>query len=143
MCPIAARIAAACSDPMTGIDARMRPSREVVTMPPISASSSAMCVCSSRSSWINCRCSRDRKSTRLNSSHTVISYAVFCLKKKKKKNHTHRHNNVDQLDDEGQELVNGVKVRDGHVKREEERIDQLQHSSESKNVIALGFQVRR
>src|SRR5438034_1143556 len=28
---------------------------------------------------------RDRKSTRLNSSHTVISYAVFCLKKKNKK----------------------------------------------------------
>src|SRR2546422_11487537 len=31
---------------------------------------------------------RDRKSTRLNSSHGYISYAVFCLKKKKK---THRH----------------------------------------------------
>src|SRR5438034_9231576 len=30
----------------------------------------------------------DRKSTRLNSSHTVISYAVFCLKKKKKKKTT-------------------------------------------------------
>src|SRR5256885_6362525 len=29
----------------------------------------------------------DRKSTRLNSSHLVISYAVFCLKKKKKKKH--------------------------------------------------------
>src|SRR5438034_5421419 len=29
------------------------------------------------------RTSSDRKSTRLNSSHTVISYAVFCLKKKK------------------------------------------------------------
>src|SRR5260221_10940099 len=29
------------------------------------------------------RSQRDRKSTRLNSSHTVISYAVFCLKKKK------------------------------------------------------------
>src|SRR5690349_23575789 len=28
----------------------------------------------------------DRKSTRLNSSHVEISYAVFCLKKKKKKN---------------------------------------------------------
>src|SRR3954464_14267431 len=27
----------------------------------------------------------DRKSTRLNSSHTIISYAVFCLKKKKEK----------------------------------------------------------
>src|SRR5436190_8048739 len=31
------------------------------------------------------RSTPDRKSTRLNSSHTVISYAVFCLKKKKKK----------------------------------------------------------
>src|SRR2546426_4335626 len=45
----------------------------------------------------SCSCSRarsapsprlDRKSTRLNSSHLVISYAVFCLKKKKKKNTT-------------------------------------------------------
>src|SRR5260221_4852958 len=36
----------------------------------------------------------DRKSTRLNSSHTVISYAVFCLKKKKMHhdlNHDLRH----------------------------------------------------
>src|SRR5690554_7336716 len=32
------------------------------------------------------RFSQDRKSTRLNSSHVRISYAVFCLKKKKKKN---------------------------------------------------------
>src|SRR2546426_5883728 len=32
----------------------------------------------------------DRKSTRLNSSHLVISYAVFCLKKKKK----HKHENL-------------------------------------------------
>src|SRR3989454_7017747 len=31
----------------------------------------------------------DRKSTRLNSSHLVISYAVFCLKKKKKKSMTY------------------------------------------------------
>src|SRR5690606_39358489 len=31
----------------------------------------------------------DRKSTRLNSSHVKISYAVFCLKKKKKKKNTH------------------------------------------------------
>src|SRR5260221_9723693 len=34
---------------------------------------------------------RDRKSTRLNSSHTVISYAVFCLKKKKKNKHKQAH----------------------------------------------------
>src|SRR5207245_10455340 len=33
-----------------------------------------------RKGWANCR---DRKSTRLNSSHGSISYAVFCLKKKK------------------------------------------------------------
>src|SRR5260221_6840232 len=32
----------------------------------------------------------DRKSTRLNSSHTVISYAVFCLKKKKNTHAEHR-----------------------------------------------------
>src|SRR2546426_9131092 len=50
-----------------------------------------------RSLWENHSCLRqiqfdqgidqvaDRKSTRLNSSHLVISYAVFCLKKKKKK----------------------------------------------------------
>src|SRR2546426_11584428 len=34
---------------------------------------------------------RDRKSTRLNSSHLVISYAVFCLKKKKQKHNDNRH----------------------------------------------------
>src|SRR6266446_3441359 len=34
-------------------------------------------------SWdLPCRTPKDRKSTRLNSSHLVISYAVFCLKKK-------------------------------------------------------------
>src|SRR5690606_40320780 len=35
------------------------------------------------SSWLPRRCRLDRKSTRLNSSHVKISYAVFCLKKKK------------------------------------------------------------
>src|SRR5690349_21998874 len=38
------------------------------------------------------RTGRDRKSTRLNSSHVEISYAVFCLKKKKKKKKKTRHN---------------------------------------------------
>src|SRR5712664_4319068 len=37
-------------------------------------------------------CRRDRKSTRLNSSHDQISYAVFCLKQKKK--HKDRYNPV-------------------------------------------------
>src|SRR5205085_10245367 len=35
---------------------------------------------------------RDRKSTRLNSSHSQISYAVFCLKKKKKKKKNNKNN---------------------------------------------------
>src|SRR3989454_2196955 len=35
-----------------------------------------------------CEALRDRKSTRLNSSHLVISYAVFCLKKKKDRHAT-------------------------------------------------------
>src|SRR2546430_12808363 len=35
---------------------------------------------------LSARPPRDRKSTRLNSSHSQISYAVFCLKKKKKNN---------------------------------------------------------
>src|SRR2546427_9596339 len=35
------------------------------------------------------RAAVDRKSTRLNSSHSQISYAVFCLKKKKNKTSTH------------------------------------------------------
>src|SRR5260221_10925747 len=36
----------------------------------------------------------DRKSTRLNSSHTVISYAVFCLKKKKKHQNNRERDNI-------------------------------------------------
>src|SRR5438552_7307900 len=47
----------------------------------------------------------DRKSTRLNSSHQIISYAVFCLKKKKKKHNTqtkitndkHRNNCIREI----------------------------------------------
>src|SRR2546422_2920688 len=46
-------------------------------------------------SWIRTKCRRDRKSTRLNSSHGYISYAVFCLKKK---NHiTHAKNETCRL----------------------------------------------
>src|SRR6266480_6024401 len=40
------------------------------------------------------RCRRDRKSTRLNSSHMSISYAVFCLKKKKKPHFTRYTNHI-------------------------------------------------
>src|SRR5258708_17339141 len=60
--------------------------------------------CSGRSTWpvllillscagahLSASPSADRKSTRLNSSHQIISYAVFCLKKKKKSKLTARH----------------------------------------------------
>src|SRR2546422_7032615 len=39
--------------------------------------------------WLEATGAEDRKSTRLNSSHGYISYAVFCLKKKKKDHSTH------------------------------------------------------
>src|SRR5260221_9472618 len=47
----------------------------------VSVKFSANCV---PDTWRSVAAQLDRKSTRLNSSHTVISYAVFCLKKKKK-----------------------------------------------------------
>src|SRR5437773_11783194 len=40
---------------------------------------------------------QDRKSTRLNSSHITISYAVFCLKKKKKKKKTKKRKTYHQM----------------------------------------------
>src|SRR5258708_18837182 len=40
---------------------------------------------------------RDRKSTRLNSSHQIISYAVFCLKKKKSRTETEPLSRTDRL----------------------------------------------
>src|SRR5688572_31666020 len=49
------------------------------------------CACGKRNA-----CNQDRKSTRLNSSHSQISYAVFCLKKKKKKKKTKNKNNTTQ-----------------------------------------------
>src|SRR5947208_6156434 len=54
--------------------------------------------------------SRDRKSTRLNSSHQIISYAVFCLKKK---NITQRLRDRGQRPDQDQ-----TRVEDSHPGRE-------------------------
>src|SRR5438445_7273010 len=53
---------------------------------------------------------RDRKSTRLNSSHANISYAVFCLKKKKKKN-TKRRQNKNTTFNHRQERHKGINRR--------------------------------
>src|SRR5205809_2315820 len=51
------------------------------------------------------RASRDRKSTRLNSSHGYISYAVFCLKKKTDERDGRKPDEVAQL------LLRGAQVR--------------------------------
>src|SRR2546427_6345569 len=45
--------------------------------------------------WHQEKPGRDRKSTRLNSSHSQISYAVFCLKKKKKKSYENDSSDAD------------------------------------------------
>src|SRR5690348_17731185 len=50
---------------------------------PISVAAIAVCRITWRMRCRSCVDDRDRKSTRLNSSHPSISYAVFCLKKKK------------------------------------------------------------
>src|SRR2546428_9084074 len=48
---------------------------------------------------------RDRKSTRLNSSHDQISYAVFCLKKKKKQNKIHQHLATESYDTQSDDVL--------------------------------------
>src|SRR5260221_10940581 len=60
---------------------------------PEGACSAARCARSCTARRAACMISTDRKSTRLNSSHTVISYAVFCLKKKKKQEKQNRVEN--------------------------------------------------
>src|SRR2546426_8272356 len=64
--PISSQIAV-----MSAVSVRSTPSRVTIFSPALA-----------RQSWGE---DRDRKSTRLNSSHLVISYAVFCLKKKRQK----------------------------------------------------------
>src|SRR6266446_785975 len=65
---------------------RMRSCREIQYADLITACDHRKLACCVAALW---ECLLDRKSTRLNSSHLVISYAVFCLKKKKtaKKGH--------------------------------------------------------
>src|SRR5256885_11641834 len=57
----------------------------------ISPNSRPKAWCDASVRWCWPRKNRDRKSTRLNSSHLVISYAVFCLKKKNKQVGTALH----------------------------------------------------
>src|SRR5256885_12206837 len=68
------------------------PRRTAISRPPTAARAPM----GSFASGALTRMARDRKSTRLNSSHLVISYAVFCLKKKK---------NVYRSDDHDQSTV--------------------------------------
>src|SRR5436190_9846147 len=68
---------------------------------------------SSGSISLAARSTPDRKSTRLNSSHTVISYAVFCLKKKKRAGITRARSDTElvvgdlAMDEEAREVRRG------------------------------------
>ena len=55
--------------------------------------------------------SRDRKSTRLNSSHRCISYAVFCLKKKKKKPNKNKKKNKNKQNKKKQKVHGLLQLR--------------------------------
>src|SRR5690606_41406833 len=61
--------------------------RRAASQPNRTVNTTPAAIASHRCLWKVARKSRDRKSTRLNSSHVKISYAVFCLKKKKKRPH--------------------------------------------------------
>src|SRR5205085_7300689 len=56
----------------------------------------------------------DRKSTRLNSSHSQISYAVFCLKKKKKKKNKLKDNEKQKLIIQKKQIVTKNKYPTAH-----------------------------
>src|SRR2546427_6845175 len=73
------------------------------------------------------RSTRDRKSTRLNSSHSQISYAVFCLKKKKK------NNELDHNDTKQEKCSNdgGIPHRLHGIYREREHQVLQDHRAES------------
>src|SRR2546427_6329376 len=56
-----------------------------------------------------CASKADRKSTRLNSSHSQISYAVFCLKKKKKKKRkTHAKKEIQQKTEDARDVCDYI-----------------------------------
>src|SRR5205807_3637842 len=58
----------------------------------------------------------DRKSTRLNSSHLVISYAVFCLKKKKKKKKKNKKTQKQKQKKKQQTIINNITITDTALK---------------------------
>src|SRR3989442_10729953 len=73
------------SMPAGGIPQQSSPSEELLTLPGELGNRGGRLVVSLRAEPKTLNPLTDRKSTRLNSSHVRISYAVFCLKKKKKK----------------------------------------------------------
>src|SRR5256885_3165218 len=71
----------------------------------------------------------DRKSTRLNSSHLVISYAVFCLKKTNVRTHLHQGDRRDGEDEMAQPVAD-VEGRAGRLQTAQRRPPQLQLESD-------------
>src|SRR5438445_1995900 len=90
-------------------------------------------------SWVSSFCSRslrtkrpkmvlDRKSTRLNSSHANISYAVFCLKKKKKCT----RGDVVEVDRMDHTRVAQVEDVEARIERDTASVEQGTHSADDK-----------
>src|SRR5258707_4146977 len=74
------------------------------------------------------RPAQDRKSTRLNSSHANISYAVFCLKKKKKRPNTTNHNNSNaRLSLQKEHRQTSL---EGHIRTIIETVQRLKYNAE-------------
>src|SRR5437667_4232946 len=70
----------------------------------------------------------DRKSTRLNSSHITISYAVFCLKKKKKKKNNNPHNKTSNRRQQHQEHIIYAEANSGdHQLATSQTVHRLSH----------------
>src|SRR5204863_1848723 len=71
-------------EPAASTRTRRRAGQRAARAGPVRSRGAAVHTRSTRRSRRSSVSSQDRKSTRLNSSHVEISYAVFCLKKKKK-----------------------------------------------------------
>src|SRR5438105_6052999 len=77
----------------------------------------------------------DRKSTRLNSSHEWISYAVFCLKKKTRLAGAHRHRRGHlRLDEPGRDGVDRLALL-GEQRRQ--RVDDADHARLGGGVVGM------
>src|SRR5262245_64858599 len=111
-CSRSARVLAPVRTPATIAAPARRPDSMSLAVSPATASSlTAPPPSRSRavSEQVRPRPAADRKSTRLNSSHLGISYAVFCLKKKKKTDIKSKNNNIKEHNKKPEKIIKRCK----------------------------------